>query len=108
MKQCKFEKAWAGRCKNQAEPGKDFCAEHSKIICASCGQPATHECDETGQFVCNAALCDDCEHTIAKDGTNGGIGFFRTAPLPQGYKDHCRKDAQVYKPWYEREKPNES
>jgi hypothetical protein len=53
--------------------------------------------------VCGALLCDECEHTIAEDGTNGGIGFYRTSPLPEGFKEHCKKADQVYKPWYVRE-----
>jgi len=98
---CRFIKAWIGQCKNDAIEG-EFCKEHADLKCCSCGAQATHECDETGQFVCGAPLCDNCEHTIAKDGTNGGIGFIRTSPLPKGYKSHCRKDAQIYQPWYAR------
>jgi hypothetical protein len=41
----------------------------------------------------------DCEHTIAGDGTNGNIGFYRTAPLPEGMKEHCKKTEQVNFPW---------
>jgi len=101
MEQCKFIKAWVGQCKEEAtETG--FCEKHSKEICVSCRTQATHECDETGQFVCGVSLCDDCEHTIAEDGTNGGIGFFRVSPFPEGFKDHCKKTAQVYSPWYTR------
>lgn len=96
---CGFQKAWVGRCgKPVHENG--MCEEHSKIKCVSCGAQATHECSETGQFVCGAPLCDDCEHTNATDGTNGNIGFFRTAPLPQGMKEHCKKCDQKEFPWY--------
>lgn len=96
MTTCNFDKAWIGVC------GKDNCEEHAQLKCVSCGNPATKQCDETGTFVCGANLCADCEHTIAEDGSNGGIGFFRVSKLPEGYKDHCRKDKQVYKPWYMR------
>ena len=95
---CGFYRAWIGKCTN-SKP----CPEHESKRCASCKEPADHECDETGMFVCGAPLCKDCEHTIAHDGTNGGIGFRRTSELPYGYRDHCRKDKQVYLPWYRRE-----
>ena len=99
MEKCKFDKAWIGQCKNEADES-GFCEEHKGIKCVSCGAQATHECGETGQFVCGAPLCDDCEHTHCDDGTNGNIGFFRTAALPEGYKSHCKKSEQKYFPWY--------
>jgi len=96
---CKFQKAWVGQCdKPIVENG--MCAEHAKEKCVSCGAPATHTCEETGQFVCGAPLCDDCEHTTAMEGTNGNIGFFRTSPLPEGMKEHCKKCDQKVFPWY--------
>jgi hypothetical protein len=95
---CNFNIAWVGKCKKPAvKNGR--CEEHADLVCASCGAPATHSCEETGQFVCGASLCDDCEHTIAGDGTNGNIGFYRTAPLPEGMKEHCKKTEQVNFPW---------
>lgn len=58
--QCKFEKAWVGRCKNVSFPGLDYCEEHSKRQC-SCGNQATHDCYETmGGFVCGEPLCPKC------------------------------------------------
>jgi hypothetical protein len=103
MKKCIFELAWIGQCKEDAINNSDFCKEHITIMCVSCGRKATQECSETGTFVCGAPLCDDCEHTIAEDGTNGGIGFYRVSPLPEGFKSHCKKVDQFYKPWYMRE-----
>ena len=77
--------------------------EHTQI-CVSCGEPATHDCHQTGQFVCGAPLCDKCEHALFPDGTNGGIGF-DAQPLPEGMTNrHCRKDAQQHTPWYARVK----
>lgn len=95
---CDFDKAWIGKC---GEPVTDHgkCVTHAPIKCASCGSSATHECAETGMFVCGELLCDDCEHTITASGTNGGIGF-NAEPPPAGMKSHCRKSEQVYKPWY--------
>ena len=95
---CSFDEAWRGKCKKLAVKN-GMCEEHADLVCASCGAPATHSCYETGQFCCGAPLCDDCEHTIADDGTNGNIGFFRTAPLPEGMKEHCKKTEQVNFPW---------
>ena len=95
---CKFQLAWIGRCKNSAvENG--MCEKHKNLKCISCGAPATHQCSETGQFVCGYPLCDDCEHTNAIDGTNGGIGFFRISSLPEGMKEHCKKSDQKEFPW---------
>lgn len=100
--ECGYGLAWIGKCKNPAgESGR--CIEHTTARCISCGEPATHQCEETGQFVCGAPLCDSCEHTTCEDGTNGGIGFFATSKPPEGYGSHCKKDAQVYIPWYARE-----
>jgi len=96
---CKFQMAWVGKCKEPAVKN-GMCEKHSKLICVSCGAQATHDCQETGQFVCGADLCDDCEHTIAMEGTNGNIGFFRTSPLPEGMKEHCKKCEQKVFPWY--------
>lgn len=100
---CKFNIAWVGDCKTEPGEGEDFCQEHSNMKCSSCGEQATHTCEETGQFVCGSPLCDECEHTTAEDGTNGGIGFFRTSPLPEGYKTHCKKSDQAHQPWYTQE-----
>lgn len=96
MKLCNFSKAWVGNCKNEKP-----CKEHAEIKCGCCGGPATKECDETGQFVCGVPLCDNCEHTIHEDGTNGGIGFNQQRP-PEGMKSHCKKSEQKFKSWYER------
>jgi len=107
--ECKFEKAWIGKCASEVIEGSDFCKDHDGMKCCSCGQSATHDCYETGQFVCGAPLCDDCEHTTSEDGTNGGIGF-NAQPSPKGMKTHCRKSEQKYDPWYMQDKasPKES
>ena len=84
---CKFLIAWIGLCKKPASVN-GFCEEHSKEKCSSCGEQATHSCYETMGLVCGAPLCDNCEHTICENGCNSG------AKLPDGYKWHCKKDAQ--------------
>lgn len=94
---CGFDEAWIGKCKHEKP-----CAKHDGLICVSCGNPATHSCYETGQFVCGFPVCDDCEHTIFPNGTNGGVGF-NEQPLPEGMKRHCKKTEQQFKPWYARE-----
>lgn len=100
MPKCKFNKAWIGNCDKESD--NNYCEEHTGIKCCSCGNDATHQCAETGQFVCGAPLCDDCEHTTHKEGHNGGIGFDQQKP-PEGMKTHCKKTDQKYKPWYARE-----
>lgn len=96
---CKFSEAWIGKCKNEGEP---YCEKHANEKCISCGKQATGSCDSTGQFVCGAPLCDNCEHTIFENGTNGGIGF-NQQPLPEGMESHCPKISQKFKPWYDRD-----
>ena len=96
---CKFQIAWRGQCcKPIHENG--MCEEHAKVKCVSCGAQATHQCPETGQLVCGAPLCDDCEHTTYEDGCNGGVGFFQISKRPEGMKEHCKKSEQKCFPWY--------
>lgn len=98
MNKCKFDRAWIGACGKPT--ATTFCDEHSKEKCCSCGGQATRECDETGQFVCGFPLCNDCEHSIAPDGTNGGVGFYSTLSPEQ--KTHVKRVNQIFKPWYTR------
>lgn len=93
MGECQFNKAWIGKCGKPTVEGSNYCEEHLDLECVSCGKQATHSCHETFGLVCGAPLCNNCEHEIAEDGTNGGIVA------------HCRKDEQKYKPWYKREDP---
>ena len=44
--QCKFDKAWIGRCKNPAIDENGLCKDHKHMVCVSCGKPATRECGE--------------------------------------------------------------
>lgn len=89
---CQFDKAWVGKCGKPVEEGEEYCEEHLGLECDSCGNQATHSCYETmGAFVCGAPLCDDCEHKIFADGTNGG----KIA--------HVKKSEQVNEPWYVQE-----
>jgi hypothetical protein len=94
---CSFHISWVGKC-NNLQP----CKEHSHLRCVSCGEPAVRSCDETGQFVCGAALCNDCEHLIFPDGTNGGVGF-NQSELPEGFtSNHIKPIEQKFTPWYQR------
>lgn len=92
---CKFRPAWQSRC------NQENCKKHKDLKCCSCGEQATHQCEETNGFVCGELLCNNCEHTIGEDGTNSG-------KLPEGMKRHCKKGEQVYLPWYMRDKENET
>lgn len=98
---CGYGRAWIGPCEDPTP-----CEKHKDLVCCSCGALSTHECAETGQFVCGCNLCDDCEHAIFPDGTNGGIGF-NAAPLPDDLPPcrHVKKTEQKYTPWYTREPP---
>jgi hypothetical protein len=106
--QCSFREAWIGRCKKEAAEGEKYCLDHKGRKCCSCGNEATHTCEETGQFVCGENLCDGCEHMIFPSGTNGGIGF-RMEKLPEGMPKcrHVKKGEQKYTPWWEREEAEE-
>jgi hypothetical protein len=55
---CKFDISWVGVCKNEGEP---YCDEHKGVKCKSCGEQATHDCEETYMFVCGIPLCDNCK-----------------------------------------------
>ena len=95
---CRWIEAWVGRCKLPSV--KNGCCEKHQSSCCSCGAPATHNCNETGQFVCGFPLCDECEHTIHPDGSNGGVGF-NQSPMPAGVRPHCRKSEQRLKPGFQ-------
>lgn len=86
--QCKFEIAWKGQCEEKAIPGSEYCEKHSKKICCSCGEKATHQCPETMVLVCGASLCDNCEDELSPFGTSTGR--------------HCKKEDQKYTSWVER------
>lgn len=101
MDNCKFDRAWVGKCKVECDG--DFCDEHKDKVCCSCGEQATRECSETMGLVCGFPLCDNCEHTIRDNGCNSG------GELPEGLKGHCKKDEQLNKPWYMKdEEPKEN
>lgn len=70
---CEFNVAWVGKCKS--EPEKQFCEKHEKAKCCVCGSQATNECSHTGQFVCGAPLCDNCEGYTKENKKAGVWGF---------------------------------
>lgn len=70
---CVFDRSWAGRCGKPCH-GK-FCTQHENLKCVSCGEPAERECDYTGQFVCGAPLCGECEDVVADEGADRGLFF---------------------------------
>jgi len=59
---CRYDLAWRGPCGKPAI-SNGFCETHREEKCCRCKKQATRECEETGQFVCGAPLCDDCTHT---------------------------------------------
>ena len=86
MNSCKFVMAWIGRCRSDCQG--QVCEQHEKVKCCVCGAQATHECDHTGQFVCGAPLCDNCEGFTDTSKPSGGWGFMnhthRAKPKAQG------------------------
>jgi hypothetical protein len=58
---CRFDIAWQGSCKKEADE-TGFCSVHKEQKCCMCGKKATRECDATFQFVCGSLLCDSCKH----------------------------------------------
>lgn len=71
--ECKFDKAWIGKCKQPTVEGTEYCTDHligshhdgyNKSACCQCGEQATHDCAETFQLVCGAPLCDKEECKI--------------------------------------------
>ena len=77
MNSCKFDIAWRGRCGTACQG--QVCEQHEKVKCCVCGAQATHECDHTGQFVCGAPLCDNCEGFTDTTKPSGGWGFMNHA-----------------------------
>ena len=73
MAQCKFDLAWRGPCKATCEGS--VCTQHAKVKCCVCGEQATRECDYTGQFVCGAPLCNNCEGHTDISKSAGSWGF---------------------------------
>jgi hypothetical protein len=70
---CIYVIAYRGRCTNEAtHDGR--CLQHIDVRC-HCGALATHECSHTGQFVCGAPLCDDCEGWEDPAKAGGAWGF---------------------------------
>lgn len=59
---CGFQRAWAEKCQTPVDKTGDHCPCHT-WDCVSCGEPATRDCPDTGQFVCGCPICDNCEHT---------------------------------------------
>ena len=92
---CGFGIAWLAPCKHEVEAPGCRCSEHTDIKCASCGAPATHQCEETGGLVCGYPLCDECTHNTHPEGHNGLM-----CKWPDGMRMHCKKSERKYAPWY--------
>lgn len=92
---CLFIESWRGRC-NAAVTENGRCTTHASMMCVVCGAPATHDCDHTGQFVCGAPLCDNCEGHTDVNKPAGSWGFMnhshshRAKATPQGAAEHGR------------------
>lgn len=89
---CRYYPAYSGRCGALAgESG--FCARHVGKTCCVCGDQAVSECNHTGQFICGAPLCADCEGWVDTTKAGGSWGFMnhshRVKPAVQRERD-CR------------------
>lgn len=97
---CRYRPAYSVGCGALAGPF-GFCATHAGKLCRSCGEQATNECNHTGQFVCGAPLCDDCEGWVDTSKSGGSWGFMnhshRVKPAVQKARE-CRPmvEADIY------------
>jgi hypothetical protein len=71
---CKFSEAWRGQC-GAAAGESGYCEKHAAMTCSVCKAQATHDCAHTGQFVCGAPLCNDCEGHTDMSKPSGAWGF---------------------------------
>lgn len=83
MGECKFDKAWVGRCKKETVEGTEYCTDHLKETCRVCGEQATHDCGETFQLVCGTPLCNKEECKIKHHPTHHRLTPKRWAEIYQ-------------------------
>lgn len=57
---CQYNKPWQGKCGKPSTNG--WCSEHEELRCVSCGEKATRGCSHAISLVCEATLCDACQH----------------------------------------------
>lgn len=72
---CQYVPAYSSGCKAISVDEHRRCKAHTGKVCVSCGGPAMHECNHTGQFVCGAPLCRDCEGWNDTSKASGTWGF---------------------------------
>ena len=77
MSYCRYWPCWQSQCKMECEG--EFCSTHAGKQCCVCGEQAAHECNHTGQFVCGAPLCDNCEGYTDTSKPSGSWGFMNHA-----------------------------
>lgn len=78
---CPYYPAYSGRC-NAIKGESGFCSRHNGKACSVCGEQATRECNHTGQFVCGAPLCPDCEGYVDSSKSGGAWGFMNHGHRP--------------------------
>lgn len=79
---CRYSLAWVGLC-GQLKGESGFCSQHTGVKCVSCSDQASHECSHTGQFVCGAPLCPDCEGKTNEAKPGGSWGFMNHSHGPK-------------------------
>jgi len=53
---CKYEE-YIGHCSKPCKKGSEYCEQHARTVCVSCGEQATTCCFQTMSLVCGAPLC---------------------------------------------------
>ena len=90
MNQCKYWPSWQPQCRAECEG--DFCEKHAAIYCCVCRDKATHECDHTGQLVCGAPLCNNCEGHTDTSKPAGRWGFMNHTHGPRRKSNESRSN----------------
>lgn len=78
---CPYMPAYSSRC-NGIKTASGFCKGHTGKACSVCGEQATRECNHTGQFVCGAPLCPNCEPFTDTTKPSGSWGFMNHGHRP--------------------------
>lgn len=87
---CRYTPAYSNRCSALAgESG--YCVHHVGKKCCVCGDQATRECNHTGQFVCGAPLCGDCEGWTDGTRPSGSWGFMNHTHRLKGAIQRARE-----------------
>lgn len=85
---CKYDLAWCGPCGKPVVEGSEYCEAHHGKECTVCKHQAVRECSYTGQFVCGAPLCENCE---GHENRPGDPGYTTNPGLGWGFMNHTHR-----------------